>query len=163
LLAWALYDLANTFFAVAMLSFYVPLWVVEDQGANELVFSAALAVSMILVALAMPVCGALADATGARMRYLRWTSFGCIAGTLLMGGVNRLAPALVLFVLSNFCYQLGTIFYDALLWQVADRDRLQGDTDLGAGGHKHRSQDDTQGVREQVGTAPPGTAQSQRG
>ena len=54
LLAWALYDLANTFFAIAMLSFYFPLWVVEDLGARELVFSLALAGSMIAVAVLMP-------------------------------------------------------------------------------------------------------------
>jgi len=132
LLAWALYDLANTFFAVAMLSFYFPLWVVEDHGAPELVFSVALAISMILVALAMPVCGALADATGARMRYLRWTTIGCIAATTLIGFLDRLGPALVLFVAANFCYQLGTIFYDALLWQVADRRRLGRASGFGA-------------------------------
>jgi len=119
LLAWALYDLANTFFAVAMLSFYFPLWVVEDHGAKELVFSAALAVSMVCVALAMPLCGAISDARGERMRYLRWTTFGCVGATVLIGVVDELWSALGLFVLANFCYQLGTVFYDALLWQVA--------------------------------------------
>ena len=46
IIAWALYDLANTFFAVAMLSFYFPMWVVEDRGAGELAYSLAVGVSM---------------------------------------------------------------------------------------------------------------------
>lgn len=124
LLAWASYDLANTFFAVAMVSFYFPLWLIEDRGVPELVFSIALSGSMVGVALVMPVCGAIADATGQRMRYLRWTSFACIGTTLLIGWVNRVGFALVLFAMANACYQLGTVFYDALLRQVARNGRL---------------------------------------
>src|SRR3989338_1126192 len=89
LLAWASYDLANTFFAVAMVTFYFPLWLIEDRGVPELMFSIALGVSMVGVALAMPVCGAIADATGQRMRYLLWTSFGCIGITLLIGSTHH--------------------------------------------------------------------------
>ena len=132
LLAWALYDLANTFFAVAMLSFYFPLWIVEDMRAKELVYSAALAVSMIAVALLMPLCGAISDATHQRMRYLRWTTYGCIAATALIGFLDHLWIALALFVVGNVCYQLGTVFYDALLWQVARPGRLGQASGIGA-------------------------------
>ena len=131
-LAWALYDLANTFFAVAMLSFYFPLWVVEDHGAKELVYSAALAVSMICVALLMPICGAISDATHQRMRYLRWTTLGCVSATFLTGLLDELWAALVLFAVGNVCYQLGTVFYDALLWQVAPPQRLGKASSIGA-------------------------------
>ena len=131
-LAWALYDLANTFFAVAMLSFYFPLWVVEDLGAKELVFSLALAGSMIAVALLMPLCGAASDVRGGHMRYLRWTTLGCIAATALVGWTGRLLPALILFALGNLCYQLGTVFYDAMLWKVAAPESLGTASGIGA-------------------------------
>ena len=124
ILAWALFDLANTFFAVAMLSFFFPLWIVEQLGARELSFSLTLGVSMACVALAMPFCGAVSDATGERMRFLRWATYGCVAATLLIGMTSRLTVALVLLGIANFCYQLGTIFYDALLWRVAPQGRL---------------------------------------
>lgn len=130
--AWALYDLANTFFAVAMLSFYFPLWVVETKGAKELSFSVALGVSMICVSLLMPLCGALSDATSARIRYLRWTTYGCAVSTLLVGLTSRLSAALILFGFANVCYQLGTVFYDALLWKVSAPDRLGETSGLGA-------------------------------
>ena len=131
-LAWALYDLANTFFAVAMLSFYFPLWVVETKGARELSFSIALGVSMVCVALLMPFCGAVSDATVERMRYLRWTTYGCTAATMLVGLTNHLAAALLLFGFANVCYQLGTVFYDALLWRVSPPDRLGETSGIGA-------------------------------
>lgn len=132
LLAWASYDLANTFFAVAMLSFYFPLWVVEDLGAKELVFSLALASSMIAVALLMPFCGTVSDVRGRRMRYLRWTTLGCILATMLVGLTDRLMPALILFALGNLCCQLGTVFYDALLWEVAKPGALGRASGIGA-------------------------------
>lgn len=131
-LPWALYDLANTFFAVAMLSFYFPLWVVEDQGARELSFSIALGISMGCVALIMPLCGALSDATGERMRFLRWTTYGCTLTTMLIGLTHDLPLALVLFGIANLCYQLGTVFYDALLWSVAPPDRIGQTSGFGA-------------------------------
>jgi len=131
-LAWALFDLANTFFAVAMLSFYFPLWVVEARGGKELWFGLALGISMAVVALLMPFCGALSDATGERMRFLRWTTYGCVTATLLIGMTTHLGTALALFGLANICYQLGTVFYDALLWRVASPGRLGQTSGLGA-------------------------------
>ena len=131
-IAWALFDLANTFFAVAMLSFYFPLWVVEDGGGTELHFSIALGVSMVCVALLMPLCGAISDAAGERMRFLRWTTYGCTALTLLVGFTNHLWLALVLFGAANVCYQLGTVFYDALLWRVAKPETLGQTSGFGA-------------------------------
>lgn len=132
LLAWALFDLANTFFAVAMLSFYFPLWVVEEQGAKEMAFSVALGLSMACVAVIMPFCGALSDRVGKRMRFLRWTTYGCAVATALIGLTSHLGLALLLFGFANLCYQLGTIFYDALLWDITDPERLGFTSGIGA-------------------------------
>ena len=102
-LAWALFDLANTFFAVAMLSFYFPLWVVEARGGRELSFSVALAASMVCVAFLMPLCGAVSDVSGERMRFLRWTTYGCVAATALVGATQHMGIALALFGFANVC------------------------------------------------------------
>ena len=132
ILAWALYDLANTFFAVGMISFYFPLWLVEEQGQSELVFSGALAASTIGVAMLMPLCGAVSDIAGERMRFLRWTTYGCTLATAAIAFTHRVPAALVLFGVANICYQLGTVFYDALLWKLAPPDRLGPMSGVGA-------------------------------
>lgn len=132
ILAWALFDLANTFFAVAMLSFHFPLWIVEERGGRELSFSMALGASMACVAILMPFCGALSDATGERMRFLRWTTYGCTAATLLVSLASQLGTALVLFGVANVCYQLGTVFYDAVLWEIAPQGRIGQTSGVGA-------------------------------
>ena len=131
-LAWALYDLANTFFAVGMLSFYFPLWLVEEQGQKEIVFSAALAISTICVALLMPFCGAVSDAAGERMRFLRWTTYGCVLATAAIAWTPGVPAALLLFGVANVCYQLGTVFYDALLWKLVPDERLGPTSGVGA-------------------------------
>jgi len=131
-LAWALFDLANTFFAIAMLSFFFPLWITEDLGGQELAYSIAVGVSMACVALIMPFCGALSDATEARMRFLRWTTYGCAIATCLIATTTHLLTALVLFAVANLCYQLGTIFYDALLASLVASERLGQTSGLGA-------------------------------
>jgi UMF1 family MFS transporter len=129
---WVLFDLANTFFAIAMISFYFPLWLVQDLGAKELWFSLALSASTIVVSILMPFCGALSDATGQRMRFLRWTTYGCIVTTCLIALTTNLWIALSLFAVANMCYQLGVVFYDALLWHVAGEGKLGQTSALGS-------------------------------
>lgn len=131
-LAWALYDLANTFFAVGMISFYFPLWLMEEQRQPELVFSAVLAASTIAVAVLMPFCGAVSDVLGERMRFLRWTTYGCTLATAAIAFTHDVTRALILFGIANACYQLGTVFYDALLWKLAPPQRLGQTSGLGA-------------------------------
>jgi len=131
-LAWAVFDLANAFFAVAMLSFYFPLWVVETQGGKELHYSIALGLSSVCVAGLMPFLGAISDVSGQRMRFLRWTTYICTAVMVLTGLTKSLPVALVLFGISNICYQLGTVFYDALMWQVTKPGELGATSGFGA-------------------------------
>ncbi len=130
-LVWALYDFANTFFAIAMLSFHFPVWVIE-QGGREIHFSIALGLSMGVVALLMPFCGAIADSTLQHMRYLRWTTYACVATTALTGLVHNLTAGLILFAIANMGYQLGTVFYDAMLWRIAGDNRLGQVSGIGA-------------------------------
>ena len=131
-LAWALYDLANTFFAIAMLSFHFPLWIVQDRGGTQLAFSVALSASLVCVALAMPFCGAASDATGGHTRFLRWTTYVCVLATAAVAGMPTVASALAVFAIANMAYQLSMVFYDALLWRVAGADRLVPASSIGA-------------------------------
>lgn len=132
IMAWACYDLANTFFAVTMTSFFFPLWLVEDRGTKELWFGLALAASMAVAAVLMPPCGVFSDVTGRRVAPLRWTTYGCVAAVALTACTRHVGIALGLFMAANLCYQLGTVFYDALLWQLAPEGRLGATSGFGA-------------------------------
>jgi UMF1 family MFS transporter len=118
-LAWSAYDLANTIFSFNVLSFYFPVWAKETLGAADSHLSIAFSVSMAFVALASPLAGALSDRLGRRVPLLAATTVVCVAATMTLG-LAELPLALVLYALANAAFQLGLVFYDALLPEVAD-------------------------------------------
>lgn len=118
-LAWCLYDLANTIFAMNMTSYHFPVWVVSDRGGQELQYSVAFGVSMLASALLMPRLGAQADRSGGRVRAMIFWTLGCVALTGVLTWIPSLTAALAVFALANFCYQLAGVFYNALLPSVS--------------------------------------------
>ena len=119
ILGWALYDFANTIFSMNVISRYFPLWVTEDNNAPDIYYSAALSLSMLLVALSVPVLGAISDQTGRRSRPLTAVTVGCVLATAAISAAPSLLAGLALFVVANYCYQAAIVFYDSLLPSVA--------------------------------------------
>jgi len=121
--AWAMYDFANTIFSMNVLTMYLLKWVSVDQGQPDLWYNVAFSLSMILVAVTLPVLGVLADGSPkGRLTFLLGFTIAAIAGTALIGVAARGAPgpetaiaALAAFVLANYAFQGSLVFYNALL------------------------------------------------
>ena len=131
--SWALYDFANTIFAMNVLTLYFALWVTQDNGAKQSFFSLALSGSMLAVALTAPMFGAVSDRFGRRIPLLIMFVLVCVAFTSAIGQVGGLVVALIFFGVANFAYQSGNVFYDSLLVTVSaehNRGRISG---LGVG------------------------------
>ena len=111
---WVFYDLGNTVFSFNIVSLYLPLWVVSDMGGRDSDYGIANSISMGLMFLTAPLLGAISDQAGRRMPYLLSTTLLCVALTLFIGQGSLIA-SLLLFVVANYFYQAGLIFYDALL------------------------------------------------
>jgi len=129
---WVLYDLANTIFSINILSNYFPLWVVDDEGGRDADFAIANSVAMALMFFSAPLIGALSDQARRRVPLLAGTTLVACALTALLG-TGGLATSLVIFVVANYFFQAGLIFYDALLPTVSteeNRGRVGG---LGVG------------------------------
>ncbi len=127
-MSWMLYDLANTMFSFAIMTFYFPRWVVNDAGGNDALLSYAVTIPMAIMLVAAPVLGALSDQMPRRMPFLVTTTVLCVTFTLLLG-TGGLLPSLIFFGLANFFFQAGLIFYDALLPEVStdeNRGRVSG-------------------------------------
>jgi UMF1 family MFS transporter len=132
-LSWALYDFANTIFALNVLTLYFALWVTEDIGAKQSAFSLALSGSMLAVAATSPMLGAVSDRLGRRIPFLVGLVLTCVVFTSAIGQVGGLVVALLFFAIANFAYQSGNVFYDSLLPTVSqehNRGRVSG---LGVG------------------------------
>ena len=117
--SWVLYDFSDTIFSASILTFYFPLWVTEDVGGTDTHFTLALSGSMLLVALTGPMLGTLSDRLNRRVPLLAVSVITCAVCTGLIGMFGGLATGLVLFILANFLYQSGLIFYNTLIVNVS--------------------------------------------
>ena len=130
--SWAVYDVANSAFATTVMVAVLPIYfndVLAAELPNNLrsaywaYFSA---LSMIIVAVVSPSLGFLADVCGSKKRYLAYYTvlgaLGCFALATL--GHGQWLVAGMIFVITNFSFHVGTIFYEALLPHIADEDSL---------------------------------------
>jgi len=129
--SWALYDFANTIFSMNIVSLYFVLWLTVDKNCPELYYSLALASSVFLAALTMPLLGELSDILKRRVPFLISFTLGCIFFTALLGLTNSVIFALTLFFLANLCYQLAIVVYNSLLVQVSKPKNLGKTSGLG--------------------------------
>jgi UMF1 family MFS transporter len=113
--SWGLYDFANTIFSMNVISTYFPLWVTIDQGGADILYSLSLSGSMLLASLTSPILGAMSDQRSQRMPFLIIWTLVCVAATAGIGLTNQLFWGILLFVVANYCYQTGLVFYNGLL------------------------------------------------
>ncbi len=127
-----LYDLANTIFVLGVGSRYFGVWVVSDQGGRDWNLSLAINVAMVIVILTAPWLGARSDHLGRRRPYLVAATLVTVAATAALATAG-LVVSLVLFVIAQVGFNLGTVVYDAMLPDVSTletRGRISG---IGAG------------------------------
>ena len=132
IISWALYDWANSAFAITVMSAFFPLFLKQywSAGADATLttFRLGLANSVggIAIALLSPILGAIADQAGTRKRYL--ILFAAMA-IVMTGGLQFAARgewmlAIALYVLATIGFSGSNSFYDALLVSVASERQL---------------------------------------
>ena len=85
-ISWAIYDLANTIFSLAILSFFFPLWITrENGGVSSAEYAMTVSISMLAAAAILPILGAISDSYGKRIPFLRIFVIICVACTALLG------------------------------------------------------------------------------
>jgi UMF1 family MFS transporter len=125
--AWAVYDWANSSFALSIMAVLYPLFLGSywSAGASGAAVTARLAwvtaVANFLVAIAAPVLGTIADAGGFRKRFLIVFAVIGAAMTAALGFVpeGNWPWALGLYVLASVGFYSSTVFYDSLLVDVS--------------------------------------------
>jgi MFS transporter, UMF1 family len=121
---WALYDFANTIFSMNIVSSYFKPWLVDDLGKSGFTFDLTVALSMLCVAVLSPALGAISDNASRKKRFLFVFTVSCflsVAGLSVLP-VSMFVVILFLFGLSNFFYEGSMVFYNALLYSVAEND-----------------------------------------
>lgn len=127
LIAWCLYDWANSAFPTIISTFVFATYFVEAVAANVTTGTAQWSLAMSLaglgVALLAPVLGAIADRGGRRKPLLALATMLCVPCAALLWFVKpdpAFVPlAVVLVCLGTIAFEVGTVFYNSLLPQVA--------------------------------------------
>jgi len=122
--SWSLYDLANQFFAINVVSLYFVRWLTLEKGAPEILYSLSFGISIFAVAALAPLLGLVSDMTGRRKPFLTWLTMLCIVFTMLLGAHQSVLLGLLFFAVANFGCQLAVVFYNALLVNVAPKNRI---------------------------------------
>src|SRR5438045_3024939 len=94
IVAWTLYDFANSAFAAVILStvypaYYANVVVGNAEGRGDFWWGAAVSTAMVIGALTSPPLGGVADHAGARKPFFVGFSVACIAVTALMATVGH--------------------------------------------------------------------------
>ena len=124
-LAWALYDFANSGYATVVLTAVYNVFFVDviARGASwgTLAWTTALSFSSLLALLMAPALGAWADAHRGKKRLLAWTTAGCVLATaaLALPGQGEVWLAAALIVISNVCFSLAEGLIAAFLPELA--------------------------------------------
>ena len=125
-LAWCLFDFGNSAFTTVIVttvfSVYFVKTIVPPGGApGELLFSICTSVSLLLSAFLSPILGALADARDWKRTLLIVSSLACMGGSamLSLAGRGDVALAMSMFILANVGFELGYVFYNGFLPEIA--------------------------------------------
>lgn len=127
-ITWALYDWANSAFALSVLAALFPIvlgnfWGVDDDGSSTTFrLSGITLVASIIVFLSAPVLGTIADAGGYRKRFLLiFAVVGAVATAALgLVGKGDWPIALGLYLVASVGFYSSIVFYDSLLVDVTE-------------------------------------------
>ncbi len=132
LVAWCLYDWANSAYPTVVVTFifaaYYTTTLAESPEAGTGQWGTTIALSGLGVALLAPILGAVADQGGRRKP---WIGVFTALAVLSAAGLWWVEPdpafallALVLVGLGNAAFEFGQVFYNAMLPEVTDEARL---------------------------------------
>jgi len=127
-LAWALYDFANSSFATVIAAtiysaYYAQSVVGNTMGEGDLWWGWLVSTSMAIVALSSPLLGAIADHAGIRKRLFFITTYLSVGATACLASVEpgMIVRGFVLGVVGMVGYEGAMVFYNSYLPEIASR------------------------------------------
>lgn len=131
-LAWASYDWANSAFPTVVSTFVIAAYftkgIAPDPVTGQVMWGWMQALVGLAIGLLSPVLGAVADAGGRRRTLLllfTWLTAAATAAIwFALPRADDALYALVCVALGTLCFELGTVFYNAMLPEVTTRERI---------------------------------------
>jgi len=126
LISWYLFDFGYSSYATIIVAFVFAVYFKSVISSNEPVgdfyWSLAINIAMIVSAVLNPVCGAIADHSSNKKKFLFFFTILCVIPTALMyfTGEGTIFFALILFIISNIGFQTGMTFYDSFIPEISE-------------------------------------------
>lgn len=123
--SWISFDVANQSFTLIintlLFSIFFQQVVLAGRDDRNTIWSIVFAASMLLVVLASPIAGAIADAKRWKKEALLLTGLACAVLTCAMGLIppGGLVLAVLLYIPANFMFNIGENFLASFLPQLA--------------------------------------------
>lgn len=130
--AWAFYDWANSAFPTVVSTFVIAAYftqaIAPDPATGQAQWGWMQAIAALLVAALSPLLGAVADAGGRRRLMLGLATLATAIATAVIWFAQP-DPSFALYLLAcvgiaTIAFEIGTVFYNSMLTQVAPRERL---------------------------------------
>lgn len=135
--SWVLYDVANSAF-ILLVATLLPIYFDVLAAKGNLSQSDYLAywgyagsVATILVAVIGPICGTLADQRGFKKPLFVLSMILGVAGCAMLGVAWDWLSFLIIFVIAKVGYSSSLVFYDSMLPEVSDHNRMDRVSTLG--------------------------------
>jgi len=130
MLSWTLYDFANSAFTTLVVTFIYSTYFTKSIAPNEIdgsvLWAQAITISSLLIAVFSPIMGAFADQGNLRKQFLFSMTLICVIATsfLYTALPGQVEKALILFIIANFAFEMGMVFYNAFLPEIAPSSKI---------------------------------------
>ena len=127
---WSLYDFANSAFTTLVVTFIYAAYFTKAIAENEIIgtalWSRAISLTAIIVAIASPIMGVIADKANLRKTILVFMTYTSIFGSIMLyfAMPGEVMKALAWFVIANIGFELGGVFYNAYLPEIAPENKI---------------------------------------
>lgn len=130
--SWATFDFANSGFTTVVSTFvfsaYFAQAIAPDAETGTTLWGTATGIAGLIIALTSPIAGSIADHTGRRKPWLFAFTLLCVIATAALWfaepGTQSIALALTAAVIGTVGFEVGLVFYNAMLPGLTTRDRM---------------------------------------
>ena len=134
-LAWALYDFANSGYTTVVLTTIYSAYFVAvvagtvpnlSPGTATLLWTVAVATANFCVLLSAPIIGAIADYRATKKQFLLFTTIGCVMFTALLAlvGPGQVVLGMTFLILSAIAFAAGENLIAAFLPEITPPDKM---------------------------------------
>jgi len=116
--AWIIYDIANTLFYAGVVGLILPLWIAKTHPGGDKEYSIAIQIAMIIIIIASPFIGTLMDQVRQKKTYLLIFTGISIIGTMFLITMQNFTITLMIFTISFVFLNFAGIIYNSLLKNI---------------------------------------------